>query len=68
MKGKEAVGCGYQGKHFGAHYEDGGCCDGYLWDLDSCEYPGGPFYSGGEIPCPDCNAQKYAEYISRQEE
>ena len=31
--------CGYQGKHFGAWYEDAICIDGYLWDLDSCDEP-----------------------------
>ncbi|KAF1065248.1 hypothetical protein DX980_20060 [Burkholderia gladioli] len=54
--------CGYQGKHFGASYEDACCCDGYLWDLDSCDEPGGPLYRGGDIPCPNCNLDEFVEY------
>lgn len=56
--------CEYQGKHFGAVYEDAGCRDGYLWDLDSCEEPGGPLYSGGDIPCPSCNSEEYKRYVA----
>ncbi len=55
--------CGYQGKHFGAWYEDATCIDGYLWDLDSCYEPGGPLYYGGDIPCPACNTRKYAAWL-----
>lgn len=51
--------CGYQGRHFGAWYDDGGCIDGYLWDLDSCDQPGGLLHSGGDIPCPCCNTREY---------
>ncbi|KVO65019.1 hypothetical protein WJ78_18040 [Burkholderia ubonensis] len=51
--------CGYQGAHFGAHYEDGCCIDGYLWDLDSCDEPGGPLHNGGDEPCPRCNTREY---------
>ncbi|WP_186155631.1 hypothetical protein [Burkholderia gladioli] len=54
--------CGYQGKHFGALYEDAICGDGYLWDLDSCDEPGGSLYSGGDIPCPSCNLDEFVEY------
>lgn len=54
--------CKYQGIHFGASYEDATCTDGYLWDLDSCQEPGGPLSHGGEIPCPECNAVAYKEY------
>lgn len=54
--------CGYQGSHFGAWYEDATCCDGYLWDLDSCDEPGGPLYNGGDIPCPKCNTKEYVDY------
>lgn len=43
--------------HFGAHYPDAGCVDGYLWDLDS--YDDGYFTIGGDHPCPVCNTQKY---------
>jgi hypothetical protein len=59
-----AKGCGYQGKHFGAPYDDATCIKGYLWDWDSCDVPGGPLTQGGEIPCPQCNAEKYAAYYA----
>jgi hypothetical protein len=31
------------------------CIDGYLWDADSCDEPGGGLSIGGETPCPQCN-------------
>lgn len=46
---------------FGARYPDARCIDGYMWDLDSCDEPGGPLFSGGDVPCPFCNAEKYIE-------
>ena len=33
-----------------------------MWDLDSCDEPGGPLSSGGEVPCPNCNRSEYVEY------
>lgn len=51
--------CGEQRKFFGAHYEDGVCIDGYMWDLDSCDEPGGPLYLGGDFPCPNCNRTEW---------
>jgi len=54
--------CDYQGKEFGANYLDSVCIDGFLWDADSCDEPGGPLYSGGDIPCPQCN---HEEWLSR---
>lgn len=51
--------CGYTGSHFGAYYPDAICIDGYLWDLDSCDEPGGPLFSGGETECPCCNTRGY---------
>jgi uncharacterized Zn finger protein (UPF0148 family) len=54
--------CGYEGSHFGAHYPDAACIDGYLWDLDSCDEPGGPLYRGGGIGCPCCNTREHIEY------
>ena len=54
--------CGYQGRHFGARYEDAICIDGYLYDLDSCDEPGGALFSGGDIGCPCCNVKEYLEY------
>lgn len=56
------LGCSYEGAHFGAHYPDATCHEGYLWDLDSCEEPGGPLFSGGDVPCPACNTREYIEY------
>lgn len=57
--------CGYEGPHFGGGYNDAGCIDGYLWDLDSCESSddgdGMYFTSGGDIPCPCCNTKEYVE-------
>lgn len=54
--------CGYEGAHFGARYPDATCIDGDLWDLDSCDEPGGPLHNGGDIPCPACNTQAYVEW------
>lgn len=54
--------CGYTGPHFGATYDDAICCDGDLWDLDSCDEPGGPLFSGGDIPCPQCNTMEYVRW------
>jgi len=55
------VTCGYEGSHFGARYPDATCIDGYLWDLDSCDEPGGQLFSGGDVPCPCCNTREYIE-------
>lgn len=54
--------CGYDGAHFGANYPDGVCIDGYLWDADSCDEPGGPLMHGGDIGCPRCNTREFVEY------
>lgn len=54
-------GCDYTGSHFGASYPDACCIDGYLWDLDSCDEPGGPLYSGGEQACPQCNTAEWLD-------
>lgn len=51
--------CGHQGKYFGANYEDGICIDGYMWDLDSCDEPGGGLSVGGDFPCPMCNEEEF---------
>lgn len=53
----EASGCGYTGYEFGGGYPDSTCIEGYLWDLDSCDEPGGGFTHGGDIPCPKCNPE-----------
>lgn len=57
--GAKKVGCGYQGRHFGAYYEDATCVNGYLWDLDSSDEEGLLGY-GGDIPCPQCNTKEFA--------
>ena len=54
---QEPSGCGYTGYEFGGGYLDSTCIDGYLWDLDSCDEPGGGLRSGGDIPCPQCNPE-----------
>lgn len=54
--------CGYQGYEFGANYMDSICCEGYLWDADSCDEPGGPLHRGGDIPCPECNKEEWIAY------
>ncbi|WP_017519978.1 hypothetical protein ACQCLI_32085 (plasmid) [Pseudomonas nitroreducens] len=61
-KPKPELGCEYRGTHFGAVYPDAQCHEGYLWDEDSCDEPGGPLLKGGDIPCPKCNAKEYAQY------
>ncbi|MHC5194747.1 hypothetical protein ACYSUW_13430 [Pseudomonas frederiksbergensis] len=53
---ESTLGCDYRGSHFGAPYPDAQCVDGMLWDEDSCDEPGGPLLSGGDIRCPKCNA------------
>lgn len=57
--------CTYQGSHFGAHYDDAICIDGYLWDLDSCDEAGGDLSSGGDIGCPCCNTKQYLNYCEK---
>ncbi|WOB06493.1 hypothetical protein [Piscinibacter gummiphilus] len=59
MKG---LGCNYEAPTFGARYPDGTCIDGYMWDLDSCDEPGGPLYGGGDEPCPWCNTLSFIEW------
>jgi hypothetical protein len=56
------LGCEYRGTHFGAVYPDAQCHEGYLWDEDSCDEPGGHLLKGGDIPCPKCNTKEYAQY------
>lgn len=63
MAEKSAIGCGEQRCFFGATYEDGVCIDGYMWDLDSCEEPGGPLLNGGDTPCPNCNRGAYLCWV-----
>lgn len=59
--GSVALGCDYQGHEFGASYLDSVCIDGWLWDADSCDEPGGPLFEGGEIPCPRCNTAAFLD-------
>lgn len=53
--------CGYEAPTW-AHYPDGRCIDGYLWDLDSGD--GEYLTSGGDVPCPCCNAAAYVDYCA----
>lgn len=62
-----ALGCDYQGRHFGASYPDAQCVDGFLWDEDSCDEPGGALRHGGDIPCPKCNWAAHASYFATDE-
>jgi hypothetical protein len=59
----KSTSCGYRGFEFGGGYLDAVCIDGHLWDLDSCEVPGGPLYHGGNIGCPKCNPDDYREQM-----
>lgn len=56
------LGCNYEAPTFGAGYPDGTCCDGFMWDLDSCDEPGGPLFCGGDEPCPWCNTREHLEW------
>ncbi len=60
--------CDYEGHDFGANYIDTCCIDGYLWDLDSCDEPGGPLFDGGDMPCPKCNTLGYLEQAKEEAE
>lgn len=53
--------CDFHEPFFGATYPDACCIDGFLWDLDSCDEPGGPLSSGGDQPCPQCNHPLWLE-------
>ena len=59
-------GCDYEGYEFGGGYIDSTCIEGYLWDLDSCDEPGGGLTHGGEWACPRCNTERYL--LDRAEE
>lgn len=48
--------------HFGAHYPDARCINGYLWDLDKCD--GSGLYGGGDDPCPFCNEKEFIEWAA----
>ena len=47
--------------HFGAHYPDATCIDGFLWDLDSGDSDG--LTIGGDDPCPRCNTYRYVSHM-----
>ena len=59
----DGTGCDYEGHGFGASYPDVTCIDGFLWDLDSCDEPGGGLSVGGDIPCPQCNHARWLEHV-----
>jgi RNA polymerase subunit RPABC4/transcription elongation factor Spt4 len=57
-----SLGCNYEAPTFGARYPDGTCVDGWMWDLDSCDEPGGSLMDGGDQPCPFCNTVEFIEW------
>jgi len=58
------LGCQYEAPTFGAHYPDGTCIDGYMWDLDSGDSDG--LTLGGDDPCPWCNTANFIEWQDRR--
>lgn len=58
----DTLGCNYEAPTFGARYPDGTCIDGYMWDLDSCDEPGGGLAHGGDEPCPWCNTAEFIKW------
>lgn len=58
------LGCNYEAPTFGAHYPDGTCIDGYMWDLDSGDSDG--LTCGGDAPCPWCNTAEFLDHHSEQ--
>lgn len=64
---KNQFGCGFEGYVFGAHYPDGRCINGYMWDLDSGGLDGGGVLHldiGGDIPCCKCNQKARMKYLA----
>jgi hypothetical protein len=61
MNDKKLLGCDFHEPFFGASYPDACCIDGYLWDLDSGDGDG-MLSHGGDVPCPQCNADEYKSY------
>jgi hypothetical protein len=55
--------CDFHEPYFGASYPDACCIDGFLWDLDSCDEPGGGLTSGGEVHCPQCRHVPWLESL-----
>lgn len=55
--------CDFHEPYFGAGYPDACCIDGFLWDLDSCDEPGGGLSIGGDDPCPKCNHELFIERV-----
>jgi hypothetical protein len=53
--------CDFSADMFGAPYQDAACVEGYMWDLDS--FDDGYLTSGGDIPCPKCNTEKWLERL-----
>lgn len=60
------LGCNYEAPTFGAYYPDGTCIEGYMWDLDSCDEPGGSLFSGGDMPCPWCNTAEHVRWAGKR--
>lgn len=59
--------CDFHEPYFGANYPDACCIEGFLWDLDSCDAPGGDLHSGGDVPCPQCQHATWLEYAAKEE-
>ena len=68
MTPEQPESCGYEAPFFGATYPDGICIEGYMWDLDSCDEPGGALHFGGDIACPRCNAAAFLEWAMEDAE
>lgn len=58
--------CDFHGPYFGAAYPDACCVDRYLWDLDSCDGPGGLLRHGGDVPCHQCNHDEWLESFAEE--
>lgn len=58
--------CDFMEPFFGASYPDACCIDGLLWDLDSCDEPGGALSSGGDTPCPQCNHEAFLDHVMEE--
>lgn len=60
--------CDFHEPYFGASYPDACCIEGMLWDLDSCDEPGGGLTKGGDEPCPQCNHEAFMDRVAESKE
>lgn len=51
--------CNYEGKDFGANYQDSQCINGKLFDLDNCDENGNLYDNDDYMPCPKCQTWGY---------